>query len=180
VVSVRLAPRGDNPALQKFKNDPVGHTRKRRARVVKAALTIIEAFRVAGQPLADVPTIGSYEAWSLQCRQPLLWLGEPDPAASVIQQVRNDPDNEMLGAFLSAWFWAFKSRPMTVRQVIEKAADYPSLADTFADLPIMEGRYVNPGRLGWYLKKNCDRRVGEFRLERAECSERRAWRVAVC
>ena len=177
VVTIRLAPRQETPALRVFKNDPVGHIRNDRARVVQAALTIIGAYQAAGQPLADVPPIGTYGEWSRFCRQPLLWLGEPDPATSLIDQVTHDSDQELLGEFLGVWFERFGTAPMTVRKVVATAAETNDFLDALAELPVMDGKHVSPGKLGWYLKKHCGRRADGYQIERATNSERRAWKV---
>ena len=178
VVSIRLTPQSATPSLTDFDGEgPVEHTRKRRAQVVSAALTIIGAFHAAGRPLADVPPIGTFEEWSVYCRQPLLWLGEPDPAQSLIQQVTDDSDQQALGELLDAWYLAFGARPMTVRKVVDKAELDSDLMDVLAELPVMDGRYINPNKLGWYLKKNRGRRAGGLRIEPGEITERKAWRV---
>jgi hypothetical protein len=177
VVSIRLAPGGDSPALRKFKRDPVSDLRNHRARVVGAALTIIDAFRAAGQPLTDVSPVGTFEEWSSYCRQPLLWLGEPDPAQSLIEQVTHDADQQLLAELLDIWWRIFGARPMTVRKVIAEAAERADLMDALAELPIMDGHFINSNRLGWYLKNNCGRRADGLRIELGDSSERRAWRV---
>ena len=33
-------------------------------------------------------------AWSDYCRYPLMWLGHPDPATALLEQVRHDPDGD--------------------------------------------------------------------------------------
>ena len=177
VVTIRLAPRHDNPALRTFQADPVGQITKHRARVVAAALTIIGAFRAAGSPLTEVNPIGTFETWSALCRQPLLWLGEPDPATSLIDQVTHDSDQELLGEFLATWVRFFGSSPVSVRKILATAAENPDLFDALVELPVMDGKYVNRGRLGWFLRKNSGRRAGGYLIESAESSERRAWRV---
>ncbi|RSB48183.1 hypothetical protein EGK63_01665 [Brevundimonas sp. 357] len=180
VVSIYLDPKGKKAALHRYsKDEPVSHARKNRGSVVVAALTIIEAFRAAGQPFAEVPPIGTFEEWSAKCRHPLIWLGEPDPAESLIEQVRQDPDGDLLEELLDIWSDLFGTRSVTVRKVIEKTAERPDLLDVLADLNLLDGRTVNPGRFGWYLKKNRGRRVGCFRIEPGESLERRSWRVII-
>ena len=41
------------------------------------------------------PLVG-YENWSELCRQPLLWLGLPDPTGSVFEAMADDPDRDTL------------------------------------------------------------------------------------
>lgn len=177
VVSIRLTPKGQTPALRRFQNDPVTDIGNHRARVVGAALTIIGAFLAEGAPLADVPPIGTFEEWSTLCRQPLLWLGEPDPATSLIDQVTNDTDQVSLGHLLEVWHGYFGSASMMVREVIRKARERPDLMDALAECLDLDDREVNPSKLGWFLKKHRGRRAEGLRIEPGDITERRSWRV---
>ncbi len=177
VVSIYLAPPGEAPALLKYGDDPVGHVRRDRGRAVCAALTIIEAHKAAGQPLADVTDIGTFGTWTALCRQPLLWLGEPDPATSLIEQVTHDPDQERLADLLRAWAESFTFQAVTVRKVVDKATEGSALLDALVELPVMDGRYVDPKRLGWFLKKNRGRIADGYRIEDGNLSERKSWKV---
>ncbi|AKH38308.1 MULTISPECIES: hypothetical protein [Nitrosomonas] len=47
--------------------------------------------------------ISSYAEWSDYCRQSLLCLGLPDPAACIFEYINDDSDRELLGDFLQAW-----------------------------------------------------------------------------
>lgn len=180
VLSIRLEPRSETPAFRRYrKDDPVEHLRKHRKGAVGDALTIIGAFLAAGAPHADVKPIGTYDGWSTFCRQPLLWLGLHDPAQSLIDQVTHDPDQQLLEEFLTAWSEIFASRPVTVRKVVATAMDHPNFMDILTELPVVDGRHVNPGKLGWFLNKNRGRRAGGFRIEPGDSKERRTWRVVL-
>jgi hypothetical protein len=177
VVSIRLAPKCATPALQRYTANPVAHIRKNRSHIVEAALTIIEAHRLAGRPVSDVPSIGSFEDWCTTCRDPLIWLGEPDPATSLITQVRQDSDQDDLGEFLKVWFRLFNDEPMMVREVIPYAARNAKFAEVLEDIGVMDGREVNRNRFGWYLKNNRGRWAGGLRIEAGPNSQRNTWRV---
>ena len=178
VLSIRLAPRSETPTLQQYSFNPVAHVRKRRSHIVQAALTIIEAHRLAGRPVCDVPSIGSYEEWSLICRQPLLWLGEPDPATSLIQQVQDDTDQDILGDFLQHWSRLFGDEPMMVREVVPHAAKDDRFAEALDEIGVMDGATVNKKKLGWYLKLNRSRWANGLKIESGPNSQRNTWRVA--
>lgn len=179
VVSIRLAPRHETPALRSFRGDPVAALRKHRARAVECVLNIIGAFRAAGEAMANVRPISTYEDWSRFCRHPLMWLGLPDPAQSLIDQVSHDPERQSLAEFLDAWHRHFGSRSVTVRQLIAKAEDKSDLMEAIEDLPVMEGRFINRGKLGWLISKNRGRRANDHRIEKGDLSERNSWRVVV-
>lgn len=177
VVSIRLAPKSETPTLRSFSFNPVAQIRKHRSRLVQAALTIIEAHRAEGQPAFDVPSIGSYEEWSMFCRHPLIWLGEPDPATSLIEQVEQDTDQAALGEFLTVWLRLFDDEAMTVREVVPYAARDARFADALEEIGVMDGTVVNRKRLGWYLKQNRGRWANGLRIESGPNSQRNTWRV---
>jgi hypothetical protein len=180
VISIRLSPPTATPALLKYSGDPVGEVSRNRERLVSDALTIIQAWRAAGCPRADVSPIASYNgAWSDFCRYPLLWLGLPDPATSLLEQVQTDPDNEELGDLLQASMKKFGDRSFTVRQIIDALAQTASqdLYQAVLALPVTQGGTINPGSLGWYLKKQRGRIVDGLMIDDGDLKERKSWRV---
>lgn len=178
IVSIRLEPKAENPALRRYdKHGPVEHIRKCRADPVLSALTIIAAYLAAGAPEADVKPIGTYGVWSKLCRQPLIWLGLPDPATSLIDQVSNDTDRQFLADLIQVWLKHFGYQSVTVRKLIATAKVQSDLMDVLLDLPIGDNAGINPGKLGWFLKKNRGRRVEGLWIEAGESSERNAWRI---
>jgi hypothetical protein len=93
-----------------------------RPRLVVAALTLLRGFYAAGCPQHRESRVGSFEGWDSVVRATLMWLGCEDPCAGR-QRVRteSDPDLEMLGALLDAWWRAFGSEPQTLARAIESA-----------------------------------------------------------
>jgi hypothetical protein len=146
---------------------------------VSAVLTIIEAWRRAGSPRAGADSIVTYGgAWSDYCRFPLMWLGHPDPATALLNQIRHDPDGDALGGLLTEWFAVFGSAPTTVRKAIQAAmADEQALLDAIREFPVEDRGVINPSKLGWLLKKNANRIVNRLEFQQAEADGRKAWRV---
>lgn len=177
VVTIRLHHRTATPALESYVGQPVELVRANRGKYVAAALTIIAAWKAAGSPKAAVPSIASYGVWSDMCRQPLLWLGQPDPATSIIEQLLHDPDQDDLARLLTAWHAAIGDRPIMLRDLVDTAINDEDLNDALLDLPVTERDVINRSKLGWYLKRHANRVVGGFELQPAECSTRNAWRV---
>lgn len=177
VVSVRLAPRSETPALRSFKGDPLGRLRKYRAEAVMCAVNIVRAFLAADAPMANVRPIATYDDWSRLCRHSLIWLGLPDPAQSLIDQVAFDPDQDTLAEFLRVWRKVFGSQSVTVRKLLSKASQHDELMEVLEDLPIMEGRTVNRGRLGWWIAKRRGRWADGLRLDYGDSTERNSWKV---
>jgi RepB DNA-primase from phage plasmid len=180
VLTIHLDPRCATPATITYKGAPVDQVRQRRGAYVSAVLTIVEAWRRAGSPRAQADSIVTYGGvWSDYCRYPLMWLGYPDPATTLFEQIRHDPDGDALGSLMQEWHTVFGETPTTVRKAVETANSYPNLLDAIREFPVEERGEINRSKLGWLLKKNADRIVGGFKFRRAEADGRTAWRVVV-
>lgn len=178
IVSIRLDPACANPALRTFNGNPVASMKADREKFVAAVLTIVEAWKAAGSPKADLPSLASYNgAWTRYCRQPLVWLGLPDPAAGLIEQIRHDPEAEQHGLFLREWVRVLGTGPIPVRSLVAATHDDEDLHEAVMALPVSDGRTINRGKLGWYLKANIGRIVDGLTVRRVDQASRPAWRV---
>ena len=164
VLTIHLDPRCATPATMAYKGSPVEKVRKNRAVYVTAVLTIILAWRKAGMPRAKVDNIVTYGgAWSDYCRYPLIWLGHPDPATALLEQVRHDPDGDALSGLMVEWSEEFGSTPTTVRRAVDTAfAKQGNLLDAIRELPVDKAGQIDNSKLGWLLKKYANRIVGGF------------------
>jgi len=179
VVTINLDPRCENPVTRKFKRPHLeAEVRRDRARYVSAALTIIRAWNVAGSPHTPAKTVASYDKWADWCRQPLLWLGRPDPVDRLFEQLAHDPDAELLHRMLTGWHTAHGNTPMLIRDVVRRAewgdADFAEVLRDVAD----ERGQINRRRLGWWLKRHLGRIVGGLKFERGNVARNaETWRV---
>jgi hypothetical protein len=178
VATCNLDPRCDSPASLSYRKDPVGMVRKNRAKYVGAVLTVVQAWLAAGSPIADVSNIASFGGdWSDYCRHPLIWLGQADPAEAFFEQLKSDPDVEMLGRLLKQWHKAFGSTAKPLRAVVGALSNHLDLHDAIAEFPVMERGEVHRPKFGWLLKRNANRIVDGLMFERVDGTERTAWRV---
>jgi hypothetical protein len=179
VLTIHLDPRCPTPATMTYKGVPVDKVRQRRGAYVAAVLTIIQTWRRAGSPRAQADSIVTFGgAWSDYCRYPLMWLGHPDPATALLEQVRHDPDGDALNGLMQEWYAVFGETPTTVRKAVATAVlGSPHLLDAMKEFPVEERGEINRNKLGWILKKNANRIVGGFEFQRAEADGRTAWRV---
>jgi hypothetical protein len=70
-----------------------------------------------------------------------MWLGHPDPATALLEQVRHDPDGDALCGLMTEWHAVFGSTPTTVRKAVEAAIDHqPNLLDAMREFPVEERR----------------------------------------
>ena len=179
VLTIHIDPRCSTPATMTYKGFPVVKVRHRRGKYVAAVLTIIQAWRKAGMPHAAADSIVTFGgAWSDYCRYPLMWLGQPDPATALLEQVRHDPDGDALSGLMTEWRAVFGSAATTVRKAVETAiCNPPNLLDAMREFPVEERGEINRSKLGWLLKKKANRIVGGYEFQQAEADGRTAWRV---
>jgi putative DNA primase/helicase len=92
----------ERPELRTFKGNPIATVLADRGRYIAAALTIIRAHIAAGRPSKQSP-LGSYGAWSVFVRDPLMWLGKADPVLSQDTVRKIDPVSEELAEVMQGW-----------------------------------------------------------------------------
>jgi len=178
VLTVHIDPRCATPATMQYKASPVEEVRKNRGLYVAIVLGIIQAWRKAGSPKTDVANIVTFNGpWSEYCRQPLLWLGLSDPATSLLNQIRHDPEGDELGQLLIAWHSTFGSTPTTVRKLLETSRSNPDLLENLREFPIEEKGEINRRKLGHFLKRNANRIVDGYELQKTSADGRTAWCV---
>lgn len=179
VLTINLNARTEAPGTLVYKGNPIAALKANREHYVAAVLTIIEAWKAAGSPKASVPSIASYGGKCADyCRHPLLWLGQPDPATVLLEQMTSDPDADVLLRLLTEWHARHGKKPMTLRRLLEDAYS-TDLQEALLDLPVVERGIINRTRLGYYFKRNMNRIVGGFMLEKAQSAERNAWCVVM-
>jgi hypothetical protein len=183
-VTIRLDPGLENPHTRSFSGDPVAQVAAHRGRYVMAALAIVQGWIAAGSPREVLPPIVSYNAWTDWVRQPLVWLGLPDPGARLLDNAAQaDPDREQLGRLLRLWCKTMPEQPVPVRHVVDKVwhADkdgtpYGDLNDVLLDIA-GEGGNINRKRLGWWLKSHEGAIVAGLKLLKHEGGDRTSWQV---
>lgn len=177
VLTINLNARTEAPGTLVYKGNPIAALKANRESYVSAVLTIVEAWKSAGCPKTAVPSIASYGGkWTDYCRHTLLWLGQPDPATVLLEQMLTDPDSDTLLRLLTEWYAVHSNKPLTLRRLMEDLHS-SDLAEALHDLPVVDRGAINRSRLGHYFKRNMNRIVGGFMLERVPNSERTAWRV---
>ncbi len=171
-VTITLDPGCEVPAARIFKNPHLlADLLSGRGHYVSAALTITRAWIVAGSPQTECKPVASYGAWSDLCRQPLLWLGQADPTASIFETMADDPDRETLGRLLEAWFNCFGNSPKMVRAAVKHIQNNVSgggeeLSEAIRDIA-EENNVINNRRLGRWITRHANRIVDGRRFVRS-------------
>ena len=168
----------ERPELREFKKDALDHAASHRGTYVAAVLTIIRAYLAAGAPRVCGP-FGSYAAWSQMVRSPLVWLGEPDPIASMDAAREEDEELSSIREYFDLWesYSLDVGVDHTSSRVIEAACmrmDSGGLLDlnprTFEQFLLRvaadrDGK-ISAQRLGWWMRKISGRVVAGRRLVR--------------
>jgi putative DNA primase/helicase len=162
----------ERPELRMFQHDPLRQAMSDRGSYVAAALTIVRAYLAAGSPKV-CNSLGSYSGWSTMVRSPLVWLGLPDPVASMEFSREDDPELADIRELFGLWIdYLDLDQHYAASQIIEIACQLPSLTD-FNRQPFKElllrivadrNGGVSSQRLGTWLRKVSGRVVNGYRL----------------
>jgi hypothetical protein len=183
-MTIRLDPGCETPAVRNFNRpDLVREVSSERGRYVSAALTIVCAWITANRPKTTCKPLAGYAEWSELCRQPLLWLGCADPAASVFEAMSDDPDRGTLDRLLSSWQKVFGKTSAMVRDAVNRAAilkeENQELGEVMREIADERGE-INRRKLGWWIKRNSGRIVNGRRFVRASGNRSaEAWQIEV-
>ncbi len=186
VLVCAIDPECEHPERLIFDFDPLERAKAARGRYVMAALTILLAYRAEPSEVAANP-LGSYVDWSRWVRDPLLWLGEADPVATIDNSKNLDPVAERIGAVFHHWAEVIgEGVQVTVKNAIAAANganvagmttamrtangvnNGAGLLDAFnavaAPLVRGAGERVDPLRLGKWLGKHKNRVIEGYRI----------------
>lgn len=96
-LTVRLNARVERPEERSFHHDPSKEALRGRGKYVAAVLTIAKAYLLSGERL-KVSQMASFEDWSKFCREPVMWLGFPDPRLCQHESsAKDDYENQKRG-----------------------------------------------------------------------------------
>jgi hypothetical protein len=153
----------------------------------------LRAYHVAGRPRQNLRPWGSFDQWSREIREPIVWLGRPDPCNTCDFIIESDSDRDALGAILAAWYDAFGPEEKKVNDVITEvekneattvAVRSAKLTALRAELLLVAAEWnardrIDPRRLGTWLRDQGGT-VDGLRFERGH-KHRRAvcWRAAI-
>ena len=182
----------ERPETREFTFDAREQTAHMRPQLVAAALQIMRAFWVtiavpgAYAKLKKVPQWGRFEAWSRMVREPLIWLGIPDPCDSLSAIENDDPQRNELVRFMLAWRERYVDEKKTAREALNDAgnqllsgASLCGLTQVLSDLASDPGGKLNAKRFGSWLRTRSGSRAGGLELQKAGMSREHVieWRV---
>jgi hypothetical protein len=163
-----------NPENRKFKHTPARTVIEERGKYVAAVLTIIRAYLASGDK-AKIRPLASYEDWSRFCREPLTWLGWPDPQES--QDSAKEEDEELVSRadflrFVDHWY-AEPFRPGDVASLLQngpiqqESAEERSWRERVHAFLLTEDDFkkgFTPAQMGYFLKRMNGVPMGGYKL----------------
>lgn len=169
----RLDANLENPEEREFKANPVKIILADRGIYVAAALTIGRAYITAGMPDKLRP-LASFERWSDLVRSALVWLTMPDPCSSMEMARAEDPTRAARGAIFKAWATELGLNPggLTASHLVEETEakdgfgfSHPLFREACLGVAAeRHGSTVSSRRLGKWLSKNNNNKVGDLKL----------------
>lgn len=181
VTLIALDPGVERPEDRVFDLDAVIVARRSRPKLVHAGLTVLRAFAVSGAA-PKRPALGSFEMWSDTVRSALLWLGAADPLGNAERVREDDPEKERTSTIIRALprgeWTATEVAEMVNSDLSRPDAQRSHSALVEALSEFVERQRMDPGRLGYWLRKHRDRIVDGLRVTRAgERNHVALWRV---
>lgn len=177
----------ERPAERQFMRTMPDWAIEHRPELVKAVITILRAYHLAGYPGAkDLKPLNGFERWNKWIRGALIWLGAMDPLESQKEIEAYDPERESLRAVLYAWHEHFGSGAVTAKDLLNREAPdggdipetqlalYQALLDAASD-----GRDLTSRKLGKWLSSHKNRIIEGLQLIDTGKEHRKAayWRV---
>jgi hypothetical protein len=191
-LAIRLAPLEERPENRDFTiPDLEGYVRANRRTLLIAVLRILQWHIANGRPQQEAGRFGSFESWSAVVRQPLLWIGLPDPLDTAESMQEADEGREACRLFLQAWKEWNHDWTGTARKMIEAIFNDASLdssgvrvireaaCELVGDAGCLNGR-PTPNALGNILRRMQRRNFAGLRIEPAgRAASGTRWKV-VC
>jgi len=116
----------EQPEQRTFTNDPMQAVLANRGRCIADVLIVARGYLTSGSR-PNIPSFGSYPEWSRFVREPLVWLGQPDPVLSQKAARENDPEISQRRTVVDAWHLAFGMEAHTLADAVRYATTVPVL-----------------------------------------------------
>ena len=168
----------ERPELRQFKTEIVAEFAADRLAVISDIVTIVVAHRRAAP--APGPLWSDYREWCAWVRDPLVWLGMPDPVDVTVDQVADDPETQLLGQMMYHWEKQYGTEEVSSSAVLRSTDPTPN-REEFEELLKQIGRnhMPTPVQLGRWLRANSNRPIDGrrfmFRVDRH--SKTNYWRL---
>jgi putative DNA primase/helicase len=168
-----VAPNGADAGREYKIPDLREYVNEHRPELLVAALTIVRAYRLHGATRKYPAPLPTFEQWSKRVRNPMLWLGLPDPVET---QKETDPETAGLGAVFRILGPMFAGSEISAPDIARAAGNHDKLNDALVAAGCDEP--YSPRKVGYWLRENRDRRGGTWKLIHGQKTEDgRTWAI---
>lgn len=165
---IRLHSEEEHPHLRnEFRHNVFDLVKAKREQFLSAALTILQAYILAGKPDQHIPGWGSFESWSALVRSAIVWIGLPDPSETREElEAESDTQRSVALDLIEGWHQMLQIKRsedgMTAKEVITAllmGCEVPRLRAAMEE--ISKGKKTpNAHQLGRHLRDIKDRNFG--------------------
>jgi hypothetical protein len=179
-IPLDILPRSVDPERDRYPFNPVELIQHRRADFLMAAFTAMRAFRLAGMPRPDLPSVGSFDDWQRRIRDLVYWLTDYDVSEIFRRNKAEDPKRQGDASLLAALYQHFGTTPFKSADPIDvhkcvtdqkrsfrtASPTLPSeqtLHDALDD--VLGSRGINPKLFGYWARRVKGAHIGGFLLD---------------
>ncbi len=129
------------------------YLRQHRNRLAVAAITMVQAYLAATDPVVVQPQLGGYEEWSRIVRGAIVWAGGKDPLATRAA-ILAEPDETAMafGELLAQLLATFEQNSFTAADVVGVLANHQDLKHALFGDKNVDGNAVG-GKLRYWRKR---------------------------
>lgn len=165
-VLIQMDANNERPETREFTWDVLVEVSQQRDKLIRAALEITKSYFEAGKPKVDGwKPYGSFNAWDMMVRRPLMYYGEHDPIASANVLREIDPDVGAMRLMFSEMYklQTKENQGLTASEIIKdgnaKLSDLYTKPDLHEALELTCGGRIDSRRLGNWLRVHANRIV---------------------
>lgn len=176
-IAIKIDPNVERPEERRFTiSDLRTHVLEHRAELLRAALTLIRAFVVAGAPMPTRALLGGFEEWDRLVCGSLGWAGMPDPLLTQADIRAEDSEATSSTALFAALAIMSNGVVFKVAQVRERVEQQGNLDDLAEAIREACGDVKNLGH--WLRARNGQVRGGYKLVRQTSPSAGQArWRI---
>lgn len=163
----RIDPKVESPERRCFKNPNIEEwVIKNRGKLVAAGLTILKAFSKNADQKQTLTPLGSFEKWSKNIRDAIVWCGEADPCETRVRLDKKDIRKEQLRILIHSLKNNFSNEFKRVRDIIDHAENNKyGLQDILLEIASNNKEGISQPKLGVFLKKHQDTILDGLKIE---------------
>jgi Bifunctional DNA primase/polymerase, N-terminal len=176
---VRLDANSETMRERRFKIPNLrGYLLEHRPSLLVDALTIVKAYSMSEHEPTKLVALPSFESWSALVRDPLVWLGMPDPCDT--QSHETDDESGSLGDVFERLFASFQQHAFTCADVSRLVGGMLDTDGELSALLLNNGcqEPSSPLKVGYWLRTMRDKNAGGYKLVHAGVSKTGArWKL---